>query len=145
MLRLRALYTPLLALDVSGSIGIAVIIKSFFVQMFFVPSASMRPLFIENDRILVQKVSYWGGDVKRGDVVVFNDLNVILNSSGSGLAYANGVPSYPENVTFVQNLASYTAGGARATPRRPTPRAPRARRRSRRRRRRSSRRARPPP
>ena len=49
------------------------VIKTFFVQMFFVPSESMEPLFVTDDRILVQKVSYWGGDVQRGDVVVFED------------------------------------------------------------------------
>jgi signal peptidase I len=52
---------------------VSAIVKTFFVQMFFVPSGSMRPLFVENDRILVQKVSYWHGDVHRGDVVVFDD------------------------------------------------------------------------
>ena len=52
---------------------ISVAIKSFVLQMFFVPSESMEPLFIEDDRILVQKVSYWTGDVERGDVVVFED------------------------------------------------------------------------
>ena len=48
-------------------------IKTFFVQMFFVPSLSMQPLFVADDRILVEKVSYWNGDVRRGDVVVFED------------------------------------------------------------------------
>lgn len=52
---------------------VSAIVKTFFVQMFFVPSGSMRPLFVEDDRILVEKVSYWGGDVQRGDVVVFDD------------------------------------------------------------------------
>ncbi len=52
---------------------LSVVIKTFFVQMFFVPSESMEPLFIKNDRILVQKVSYWNGEVQRGDVVVFKD------------------------------------------------------------------------
>jgi signal peptidase I len=58
----------LLALVVSA------LVKTFLVQMFFVPSGSMRPLFVDNDRILVQKISYWGGGhVERGDVVVFDD------------------------------------------------------------------------
>jgi signal peptidase I len=48
-------------------------IKTWFVQMFFVPSESMEPLLLVDDRILVQKVSYWAGDVERGDVVVFED------------------------------------------------------------------------
>ena len=52
---------------------VSAVVKTFFVQMFFVPSGSMRPLFVDNDRILVQKISYWGGDVQRGDVVVFDD------------------------------------------------------------------------
>src|SRR3954471_23108260 len=52
---------------------VSAIVKTFFVQMFFVPSGSMHPLFVENDRILVQKVSYWNHDVQRGDVVVFDD------------------------------------------------------------------------
>jgi len=55
------------------AVTIAVVIKAFFVQMFFVPSTSMRPLFVKEDRILVQKVSYWTGDVHRGDVIVFAD------------------------------------------------------------------------
>jgi len=52
---------------------VSAIVKTFFIQMFFVPSGSMRPLFVEDDRILVEKISYWTGDVQRGDVVVFDD------------------------------------------------------------------------
>jgi signal peptidase I len=52
---------------------VSAIVKTFFVQMFFVPSGSMRPLFVDDDRILVQKISYWNGPVNRGDVVVFDD------------------------------------------------------------------------
>jgi len=59
-------------------LGIALIlaigIKFFFIQAFYIPSPSMEPLFIKNDRILVQKVSYWfGGSPQRGDIVVFSD------------------------------------------------------------------------
>lgn len=52
---------------------VSAIVKTFFVQMFFVPSGSMRPLFVDDDRIIVEKMSYWTGHVQRGDVVVFND------------------------------------------------------------------------
>jgi signal peptidase I len=53
---------------------LAVVIKTFFVQAFYIPSASMEPQFIQNDRILVQKVTYWGSaGPKRGDIVVFED------------------------------------------------------------------------
>lgn len=53
---------------------LAIVIKAFFVQAFYIPSESMEPGLVKNDRILVQKVSYWfGGSPKRGDVVVFKD------------------------------------------------------------------------
>jgi signal peptidase I len=53
---------------------LAIVIKLFFVQAFYIPSPSMEPQFIKNDRILVQKVSYWGDkSPKRGDIVVFKD------------------------------------------------------------------------
>ncbi len=53
---------------------LAVVIKALFVQAFYIPSESMEPGLVRNDRILVQKVSYWGGNSpQRGDVVVFKD------------------------------------------------------------------------
>ena len=51
----------------------AVIVKTFFLQAFYIPSESMEPTMLVDDKILVQKVSYWGGDVQRGDIVVFDD------------------------------------------------------------------------
>src|SRR5690349_15206621 len=59
----------LLALALLLALGI----KTFLVQMFFVPSESMEPLFIKDDRIMVEKWSYWDAPVRRGDVVVFQD------------------------------------------------------------------------
>jgi signal peptidase I len=53
---------------------LAIVIKALFVQAFYIPSASMEPGLVKDDRILVQKVSYWFGDSpQRGDVVVFKD------------------------------------------------------------------------
>ena len=61
---------------------LALIIKSLFVQAFYIPSPSMEPLFVKNDRILVQKVSYWGGSTpSRGDIVVFKDPGGWLNEA----------------------------------------------------------------
>src|SRR4249919_2668155 len=56
------------------AIVLAVVIKAFFVQAFYIPSESMEPGLVKNDRILVEKMSYWfGGTPQRGDVVVFKD------------------------------------------------------------------------
>ncbi len=53
---------------------LAVVIKAVLVQAFYIPSGSMNDTLVYNDRILVQKVSYWGdGGPRRGDVVVFSD------------------------------------------------------------------------
>ncbi len=62
---------------------LAVVVKAFFVQAFFVPSASMEPQFIEGDRILVEKVSYWNDDIHRGDVIVFDDPGGWLGAAES--------------------------------------------------------------
>lgn len=55
------------------ALAMALIIKTFFVQAFYIPSGSMEPGLQVNDRILVQKVSYWFGSPHRGDIVVFED------------------------------------------------------------------------
>ncbi len=55
----------------AGAIAVALVIKTFVMQAFFIPSASMNPTLLENDRVLVNKLSYHLHDVNRGDVVVF--------------------------------------------------------------------------
>ena len=63
------------------ALGLAVLIKAFFVQAFYIPSESMEPGLVKNDRILVEKTSYWfGGTPQRGDVVVFKDPGGWLTS-----------------------------------------------------------------
>ncbi len=53
---------------------LALVIKALFLQAFYIPSGSMNDTLVLNDRILVQKVSYWGGGApQRGDIVVFAD------------------------------------------------------------------------
>jgi signal peptidase I len=64
------------------AVVLAVVLKAFFVQAFYIPSESMEPGLVKNDRILVQKVSYWGGgSPQRGDVVVFEDPGGWLDES----------------------------------------------------------------
>ncbi|SFC43622.1 signal peptidase I [Nocardioides terrae] len=58
----------------AGALVLAIVIKALFVQAFYIPSESMEPGLVKNDRILVEKPSYWlGGEPQRGDVVVFKD------------------------------------------------------------------------
>lgn len=51
--------------------AIALLIKTFLVQAFFIPSASMEPTLLIGDRVLVEKLSYRFGEPERGDIVVF--------------------------------------------------------------------------
>lgn len=60
---------------------LAIVIKAFFMQAFYIPSGSMNDTLVLNDRILVQKVSYWSGHPRRGDIVVFSDPGGWLNES----------------------------------------------------------------
>ncbi|GAA5155326.1 hypothetical protein GCM10023340_40340 [Nocardioides marinquilinus] len=62
----------------------ALLIKTFFVQAFYIPSASMEPGLVKDDRILVQKPSYWFGEPSRGDVIVFKDPGGWLNTPDTG-------------------------------------------------------------
>lgn len=56
---------------------VALLIKTFLLQAFYIPSASMEPTLVEGDRVLVEKVSYRLGGPKRGDVVVF-EKNLVV-------------------------------------------------------------------
>ena len=51
---------------------LAVVIKTYAVQAFFIPSGSMENTLEINDRVLVNKLVYDVRDIHRGDIVVFN-------------------------------------------------------------------------
>jgi signal peptidase I len=53
------------------AIVIAIVIKTFLFQAFYIPSASMEPTLQIGDRVLVNKLSYDLHDLHRGDIVVF--------------------------------------------------------------------------
>lgn len=57
------------------SLLLALLIKAFLVQAFFIPSSSMVPTLETGDRVLVNKVVYHLRDIHRGDVIVFGDPN----------------------------------------------------------------------
>ena len=54
-----------------GALIVAVLVKSFLIQVFWIPSASMEETLEVGDRVIVNKISYRFGDPGRGDVVVF--------------------------------------------------------------------------
>lgn len=50
---------------------LALIIRTFFVQAYKIPTGSMNPTLVEGDRILVNKLIYRFRKPERGEVIVF--------------------------------------------------------------------------
>ncbi|MEI8126385.1 MAG: signal peptidase I [Actinomycetota bacterium] len=51
---------------------IAVLVRSYVIQTFYIPSGSMEPTLQIGDRIIVSKLSLTLGSVNRGDIIVFH-------------------------------------------------------------------------
>jgi len=84
---------------------LAITIKSLFMQAFYIPSGSMNDTLVLNDRILVQKFSYWGdGAPQRGDVVVFSD-------PGGWLGGAAGAPTTDPVARTLELFGLFPTGG----------------------------------
>jgi signal peptidase I len=64
--------TPFLILV---ALAVAILIKTFIVQAFYIPSESMDPTLEVGDRVFVNKFLFDGGDIHRGDVIVFENPN----------------------------------------------------------------------
>ena len=74
--RNRSFWKELPALIVV-SVVVAIVIKTFFFQAFYIPSASMVPKLEINDRVLVNKLSYRFGAIERGDILVFDSPEAV--------------------------------------------------------------------
>ena len=60
---------------------ISVLIKTFLVQAFYIPSGSMENTLLVNDRVLVNKLADKPDEIHRGDVIVFRDPGGWLGTS----------------------------------------------------------------
>jgi signal peptidase I len=65
---------------------LSLLIKTFLVQAFFIPSTSMENTLLVGDRVLVSKLTPGVFELHRGDVVVFKD-------PGGWLGAEEGVPA----------------------------------------------------
>jgi signal peptidase I len=62
--------------------ALALIIKTFLIQAFFIPSQSMVPTLKVGDRVLVNKVVYNVGEPQRGDIIVFENPQLVEPDRG---------------------------------------------------------------
>jgi len=84
---------------------IAVLIKTFLIQVFSIPSDSMLPTLQRGDRVMVNKLAYRFGEPARGDLIVFDDPRVqsddgsIVGSVVRHIAESLGISS-PRNAVI---------------------------------------------
>lgn len=84
---------------------VSLLIKSFLVQFFYIPSGSMENTLQIKDRVAVNRIPFIGSDIGRGDVIVFRDPagwlpeassvdgNRITNAIRDGLVLVGIVPN----------------------------------------------------
>jgi signal peptidase I len=85
---------------VVAAVVLAVLVKGFLVQAFYIPSRSMQPTLDVGDRVVVNRLSYRVGTPQRGQVVVF------LRQTG-GRATATESP-----ISWVRRAVAQGFGGA---------------------------------
>jgi signal peptidase I len=97
------------------AIVVSLIIKTFFVQFFYIPSGSMENTLQVNDRVAVNKLPFISRDIKRGDVVVFRDpanwlpnygqaTETFLIANGKELLVAVGILPNPTKQYLVKRV-----------------------------------------
>jgi len=79
-----------LPIIVGSALIVSIIVKTFFLHFFFIPSGSMENTLQVGDRIAVNKFGALFSDIKRGEVVVFADpdnwLGAAPEDSNKGIA-----------------------------------------------------------
>ncbi|MFC9945269.1 signal peptidase I [Streptomyces pratensis] len=87
---------------------IALVLKTFLVQAFVIPSGSMEQTIRIGDRVLVDKLTPWfGSEPQRGDVVVFKDPGGWLQQESPAAEDPPvGVKQVKELLTFIGLLPS---------------------------------------
>jgi len=95
---------------VAVALLIAILIKTFLIQAFYIPSPSMEPTLERGDRVLVCRVCLRVGDVGRGDVIVFadpdpdpHDDDGLVRDLARWLAEGVGV-AQPEDDDFIKRV-----------------------------------------
>jgi signal peptidase I len=99
--------TPFLVLV---ALAVALLVKTFVIQAFYIPSESMLPTLRVGDRVFVNKFLFDGGDIHRGDVIVFENphpgsepdrgpIGGLLHWLGEGIGFAQ-----PQNEDFIKRV-----------------------------------------
>jgi signal peptidase I len=88
---------------VGAAIVLAVLLKMFVAQVFYIPSGSMLPQLRIDDRVVVSKLAYRFHQPRRGDIVVFDaPPSEQVPSAGGGNRIVGAARSLGEALGIVQ-------------------------------------------
>lgn len=106
--RRRLSMTKEIPILIGVALLIALVLKTFLVQAFVIPSGSMEQTIRIGDRVLVDKLTPWfGSKPERGDVVVFKDPGGWLeNEQNTTVNDPVGIKQGKEFLTFIGLLPS---------------------------------------
>jgi len=69
---------------VAIAVVVAIVVRAFVAQAYYIPSASMVPQLRIDDRVVVSRLSYDLHSVHRGDIVVFKAPPALNTEHGNG-------------------------------------------------------------
>ena len=101
---------------IGSALLIAILIKTFLFQAFYIPSESMKPTLNVGDRVLVNKVSYRLHDVNRGDIVVFETPPKAKDANGEIKDLVKRVIALPGETFSTHNGVVFINGHALKEP-----------------------------
>lgn len=93
---------------------LSTLVRAFLFQAFWIPSGSMENTLLPDDRVLVSKIATRGGDVQRGQIIVFKDPsdwlgddfstpNPLINAVRTALAFV-GLAASPSDRDLVKRV-----------------------------------------
>jgi signal peptidase I len=74
---------------------LAFLLRTFVLQVFFIPSASMEPTLMVDDRMVVEKVTYRFREPQRGEIVVFEgETESVPDDTGAVADVVRGIGQF---------------------------------------------------
>lgn len=115
-------------LEAAKTVGLSLLlafgIRSYVAEARYIPSGSMEPTLQINDRLIIEKISYYLHKPQRGDIVVFNPTKT-LRAQGFKDAFIKRVVGLPgdrvaikQGSVFVNSerlIEPYVANGAKTS------------------------------
>jgi signal peptidase I len=94
------------------------VVRPFMVQAFYIPSESMTPTLVENDRILVSKLSYRLGKPGRHEIVVFRAPKEAVGepSDGEEKDFVKRIVGLPGDTVEIHDGKTFVNGKAEPAP-----------------------------